>query len=384
MASAPARARNSLLALGLVSLAGPALAAPPRIIKSYDIAQRKESPTFASVSRIRIVDRGALVFLGHGLWKEQHLLHFVEVEGGRRFTVEAPLAAFVKKRFPELEGSGFPKLKMQRLAFYDRKAGRAALIVRHGRRGDRKTLYLRWSLKSGTITSTPLLASQQPRGAWTHFTPLGYLATKKAAYLLRRSKVSKEGGYDYRLIALAEQGAPRELLRWSSKRSVRVNHLRAGLMTLGGGILVPEYAERPVQGPPPVGKWIDLESGSSKTFPVPTTPYGVARSADGRFLYLYSSQEGEVWKVDFASGKLLKKRKVGTRGHCLAFLRPGKLMLIRHKGLQLLDPKTLRRKRLYPLRKLLGGGFIHIEGSMVIGVGKLLLKNKPKLYLVGM
>lgn len=354
----------------------------PRIIKSYDIAQNKASPSFAAVSRTRVVDRGALVYLGRGLWKEQHILHFIDVADGRRFTVAAPLAAYVARAFPNLSGSGFPQLKLDDLVFYDRRAQQAALIVRHGRRDHRRSFYLRWSLKSGEVIGTPLEEGAAPHVEWSTFTPLGYWSKTGQAYLLRGDKLAGGQGYAYEVLAMAARGKPRRLARWRARRSLRMSYLGAGLAAMGGGVLIVEYAERASGGAAPMGTWLDLESGNKKTFEIPLTTYGVARSPDGQTLYLYSAQLGEIWKVALASGKALVKRKVGALGHALGLVRKGQLMLIRHKGLQLLDSSSLRKKRLYSLRKLLGGGFIHIEGSIVLGEGKALIKNKPKLYLV--
>jgi hypothetical protein len=404
-AAAPARvAAISLAALPLAILLLPATAveAKPitfRVVKEFDGTQRTASPSFAGMQDPMPVDRGRLLYLGHGIWGEHGTFHFLELKTPehRERTVDAPLAAFFEKSaevFPNAKGTGFPTYRVGGLLYYDEARGEAALTL-----SEEKVLF--WDLGKNAISGFESFP-RGPSTVWQSIMAVGYDPATGEGYVLLHEGLTSEPPP-----AEPPPGDRRALRGPGILRQRTVDHSRATVFALRDGkarriasattkgslsrgpffdekgwrVLVPEYDELPLKGDEPRGHLFDLKSGAVSTIEIPVTAYGFAFSPDGRRVHVFSSQLGEVWTVDAKTGKRTARAKVGKLGFTLGFYREDTLLLLKNAGLLFLDPSTLTRRTFIESRKLFPG-FSHFEGSAILPEGRVALKNWNKLYIV--
>jgi hypothetical protein len=330
----------------------------PRIVKVFSVKQSTKKPTFYGNSRQRILDRGRLLYIGRGMWDQQHVFYLADLKTLTKRSVTAPLAAFWSQataQFPGAAGSGFKALSIERLLFYDTQAQAAGLLVATKPYSKRKWYYLAWDLKQNLITTAVLLGGRRDDLSYTSFASIGFVAENATFYMVR---LEREKGTSKRSVTLlAIKGAKmREQLRFATQRGLHSAPWRVGIKN-PRRVLIPEYAELPVKGDPPKGYLVDLIAGTKKDLEIPVTPYGVAYSQGKRpWIYVYSAQLGELWRIDPKTGKRVQKLAVGKRAHALGFIKPGLLMLVRNKGLQpVAVGRRLRKRRMVPLSRYFKG-----------------------------
>lgn len=370
----------------------PATGAPPvRVRARISLAFRTSPPTFTR-SALRPVDRGRQMVLGNGLWAEQERFHLLRLSDNRRHVVTVPFADFVRRN-PRMKvdpDDGRPlhkQFEVRRLLFYDTDNGEAGVEVadRLSRRRVRRHFFLYWNLRKQRITAATLVARSQPGKTLSQSLVLGYDHARRDFFFARQIYTwtrTPDGRRKGRTVTVVRfnAGKPGVLCRFTSARAIQNRPLYDRARRR---VLLTEYAELADAEPPPRGFIVDLAAGRARSFEVPLTTYGEAFSADGSRLYLYSSQLGQLWSVDPATGRQVRRAlKVGKTGHALGFVRPGQLLLIRNAGLRLLRVRDdrLRRGRFIPIRRLYKG-FSHVQGSRVVPGGAL-IRNGDQLHVV--
>ena len=347
------------------------------------LERRKETPSFVK-ARLRIMDRGKLVYVGKGMWKEQERFILRQLDDGKEVELKAPLAACLAAHpeiFPGAEGAGFPQFYVEKLLFVDREALRAGI---HLVNQDRKKkiyshYYLGWDMKNNVIDHIePLGIRDKKTVQLLSVMPIAYRPGKKEMVVQVQAWRQTDDDIkinDQKLIGFGPD-ARREIASWTTNRDARRNYLDSEHKR----VLITEYAEKGTPGPPPLGHLLDLETGARQAVTLPVTAYGAAFAPDGKKLYVYSNQTRVIWIIDLAKGKKLKQVKVGGGGHALALGPAGRLMLLAHRGLIFLDPKKLTRRQFFPTAKVFSGR-AWIPGS-VLTKNQAIMRNGDKLVIV--
>ncbi len=347
------------------------------------LERRKETPSFVK-AKLRIMDRGNLVYVGKGMWKEQERFILRQLDDGKEVELKAPLAAFFAahpETFPAAEGTGFPDYFVEKLLYVDREGLRAGIhLVKKERK---KKLYshyhLGWDMKNNVIDRFDLLGVRDKKTVQLlSVMPIAYRPAKKEIILQVQAWRKTDDDIkinDQKLIGFGPD-TRREIASWTTNRDARRNYLDSEHKR----VLITEYAERGTPGPPPSGHLLNLETGARQTFTLPVTTYGAAFAPDGKKLYAYSNQTKVIWIIDLASGKKLKQVKVGGGGHALAWGPAGRLMLLAHRGLTFLDPKKLTRRQFFPTAKVFSGR-AWIPGSVLTN-NQAIMRNGQELVIV--
>ncbi|MBW2701580.1 MAG: hypothetical protein JRF33_12255 [Deltaproteobacteria bacterium] len=347
------------------------------------LERRKETPSFVK-AKLRIMDRGNLVYVGKGMWQEQERFILRQLDDGKEVELKAPLAEFFAahpETFPAAEGTGFPDYFVEKLLFVDREGLRAGIhLVKKERKKKRYSHYhLGWDMKNNVIDRFDLLGVRDKKTVrLLSVMPIAYRPVQKEIILqvqAWRQTNDESKINDQKLIGFAPD-AKREIASWTTKLDARRNFLDSD----GKRVLIVEYAEQGSAGPLPSGHVLDLETGAKQSFPVPVTSYGATFTPDGKKLYVYSNQARIIWIIDLASGKKIKQVKVGGGGHALAWGPAGRVMLLAHRGLTFLDPKKLTRRQFFPTAKVFSGR-AWIPGS-VLTKNQAIMRNGKELVIV--
>jgi hypothetical protein len=380
-----------LLWTSSAALARRAAGGKPVVRRVVSIKQRTSSPSFTA-QELRVVDRGRLLALGNGLLAEQETIHLLRLSDLKQLTVQAPLGAYVHANpgIKVSEQDGRPihrQFLVQRLLFYDARHREAGIQVadRFGTGRVRRHFFMHWDLAKGQLTEATLVA----RGygaSHSDSLPLGYNHQRREFYYVRQiyERGAQRGKGRGRTLTIVgfKAGKPRVVVQFRSHRSMqRKTYFDAA----GQRALLLEYAELADKDPAPLGFLVDLARGKVRSFEIPLTAYGAAFAPDGRTIFIYSSQLGELWQVDSTSGaRTAPILKVGKQGHALGLVRPDSLLLVRNSGLRYIHLRRgrLRRGRFIRIGALYPG-FSHVEGSRVVPGGAL-IRNGDRLYVTSL
>ena len=382
------RGARCLLATGaaLTALALPAVAAaqPLKECKTVPLTLRTRSPSFASSTPLRMVDRSRRVFIGTGITKEHETMYMLRLKDLNTETAAVPLDSYVRGNpgillTPGDRRPAHEQFWIRHLLFYDTVNKEAGVEVsdRFGNNNVRRHFFIHWDLRRQKLTQATLVARGRPGASHAASVAMGYDHARKEFYYARQIYRT---GTQRRTVSVIGfiAGKPRVVAQFRSERAIQATtyfdqpRQRAVLV---------EYAELATPTPPPRGHMVNLATGKVVSFPVPLTCYGVAFGASGKRIYAYSAQLGELWVLDATTGKRLQKQKAGKQGHALGLISPKQLLLIRNTGLRSFDVgKRLRRRGFIPMSKFYKG-FSNVDGSLVIRGGAL-VKNGEELHVV--
>ncbi|MBU1535441.1 hypothetical protein KKF84_08970 [Myxococcota bacterium] len=342
-----------------------------------------KKPTFAPESYGDLMDRGQLFHLGRGLWFEQGAFYFLKTGDLKKIMVQAPVQKFLlseKVLFPAAgQGVKLPEYSVQRLLFYDSKDQVAGIHL-----GDKyiysnggRQFYLHWDLKHKKITHAVLLATKTPLDSWVSIKRIGYDPASKELYIMMVSKQKQTSLKQYTVKILALKGGKKRLLysfntsgRFSMNPSFDAGNRQA---------LLVEYAERGHK-PAPMAHLVHFDRKRQISFHIPVVTYGVAFSADGKHIYAYSAQSGQVWTIDAKTGKRLSSRRLGSLGHAAGLVFPGIVLVVRNKGFHFLGTKNLKELQYVPITQF-HKGFNHTQGT-IVGPGRIYLRTSDLLRVI--
>jgi hypothetical protein len=379
--------------LGLLAIPGLALSAPPpaRTAASrvfirrgqVSLAQRDESPSFISAEQLRLVDRGRLVHIGSGITAEHEMLYLLRLSDLSPQSVRVPLDAFVRdnpgiKADENDQRPTHEQFWIRHLLFYDSSNGEAGVEVvdRSGSDGVRRNFFIRWDLRANRLDRATLVARERPGTSHAESLALGYDPKLREFYYVRQIY----GERDDRLLHVIafSEGKARVVAEFRSRRPLRretyfdAQRQRA---------LLVEYAELANPEPPPQSFLVDLAGAKVTSVATPLTAYGVAFAPDGRRVYAYSSQLGEIVTLDTASGRLLATVRAGKLGHALGQVSPAELLLVRNSGLDFFRlGEPLRPAGSIPMARI-ASGMTHVSDSLTIEAGAL-VRNGDLLHVL--
>jgi hypothetical protein len=333
----------------MLSASGPSVA----LQKKISVRQTTASPSFHPVQYPVVMDRGNLVNIGRGLFKEQDVFYFFDTRSLQQFKVKAPIAGFLESNletFPKARGAGWPKYATNRLLFYATIDKRAGILFNDTEGFVRRLFFLLWDLETNTISRFDELGTGNLRGRWMDVLPLGYDPELRQGIvrMLILEKATSNMPATVKLMTLGT-AKPRVIATVELRRHLKdPPYFDYGLRRA----MLVEYGENPLKGPKPTGYLIDLDRGKVVQCRIPVVAYGVAFGPGGKKVYVNSYQTGEVWAIDGRSGKRLSKRKVMRGGWALGFVAPDKLLMLNGRGFHFVNPKTLKRTKFLPYRNL--------------------------------
>lgn len=294
-------------------------------------------------------------------------IHLFDTERGATVQVFAPLDAFVRDHPQE------PVRTFNKLLCYDRGYGRGGILAADQQFAPRRFYYLDWDLEVNRIERAILLGKETEVGKLEiYFRPIGSSAEKRECYVaVHRPEVTE-----------IPRGAP-----WKSHETITV---------LGIGEKVREVASfrtwRPKKGYYDVQRnrsaFIEygedkqdrqrgfvVDHGSGRVlgpFPVPKVAYGFAFDPDGKTVYAYSNNRGELWAIDLETLEVVRKAKHGKLGQALGLFDPDTLVLIHNGGIDFITRKTLKKRETIAMNQV-DPRIRLIEGSIVLP-GRLILR----------
>lgn len=101
----------------------------------------------------------------------------------------------------------------------------------------------------------------------------------------------------------------------------------------GKRLALAEYYDRAAKRefeavPPPQVYVIDLEAKKVAQYPIPTTPYGLSFSRDGRYLAVGSHEQAEIIRIDLEAGRIDRRTKAQTHIQTFATTASGDSLLV--------------------------------------------------------
>lgn len=144
----------------------------------------------------------------------------------------------------------------------------------------------------------------------------------------------------------------------------------------GKRLFVPEYTEG--AGSNGHGYLVDLVSGTVRKMAIPTTPYGIA--FDEGKIHIASSDSGQIWTLEAATGRKLGQVLCWTHGHALGFVKPNVLVWVRNQSLVFFRTPGPVRTEIVPTTRFYTG-FCHVGGSLVLP-GMIILVNGDEFKVI--
>lgn len=137
--------------------------------------------------------------------------------------------------------------------------------------------------------------------------------------------------------------------------------------------------------PPPQVYVLDLARRTVARYPIPSTPYGLAFSRDGRYLAVGSHEEAVIVRIDLEAGRIDRKVKAQTHIQGFATTASGESLLVMsdHIG----APRSIEVRRwsdlglqqtIAPSRLFPGIAGIHPSGIRATADGRLLVAPRYK------
>jgi len=196
-----------------------------------------------------------------------------------------------------------------------------------------RTWYVELDVGTGKLLRTAGLATLrdgeqlQVVGADAAGTAAWFAITARAPrgrmLVLRRLDLASLEAHDEQRVTLALRAGKRE-----HEHAVRV-HAAADFSRFA----VVEYVEDGVGMAPGQVYVVDAATGTSFAVPAPSAAYGIAFSADGRYIYLGSAQRGTISRIDVAAGRI-DKQVAGPRflHHLVISAGGGRLFALASSG----------------------------------------------------
>ena len=357
------------LLVSLLCCPGLVRAAPVhKIVAEFPTKFRTESPSFYFAGVPHTLAGGDFIYMGKGVWAEQQIFKLLDTRTHKLVSLEMPFDKFIAanaRRFPRKRDKLFMDYPIRRLLFYEPGAKRAVFVFDHRR--DRKSYLAVWHTDGNRID----IAADYTitRKQWMDLKPVFFDAEKQTFYLRQvwgpmGTKPWETAPHQVKLIAMSTNGATETVTQFESQRNLlRYYYVDAPRKR----VLFPQYAEKAGKGPKPKGWLVELGNGSKKEFEMPVTAYGGTFSPDGRHIFLYAAQIGQLLKLDAESGRIVRRKKVPKRGFPLGYCGKDRLMLVTHRGVLFFHPKTFKRTAMVPMSAFYEKKTAHVEGSLVVG-----------------
>lgn len=338
-------------------------------------------PTFVEGNNPYFVNGGKWLFIGQTADFDEPGLYFYDTKSKEKIYKPIPLETYYLAHTTdflgqlETKGKRLP-LTIYEFLFYDEVAMRAGFVMENKAKSSKakKYFYVGWDLSTNSIDVVEPIYEipEEDKKSFAQSSFIGYSEKDKVVYFTfavdadLKDDVSEDvNAYVYKV-----QNQSLTLLK---EYKTKFYPYTPEFHPETNQFVIACYAEA-FQNRNPTGYLFQLDTNNFQAFSIPSTPYGISFSNDGKFLYMASADTGEVRMYNTNNLADVKKSKWGTHGHKLGFWKEGELVWVRNSGLHIYDPKTLKQKKVIPTKKFFKN-HINVSGSAFLPNQKLLLRN---------
>ncbi len=346
-----------------MGLAPPAAraATPAFKVLQHTVTKQSDVLVYYTWKLKHLVDRGRAAYLGLNM--QRNVAGFMDLEAHKACGMPLPpmqLATQLENR---------PGYYVEDLLCLDVETKTVGMLVSNAQLQASRYWYVEWDLASGEFRRSLPLAATSFASVAFGFQAIAFSPARRECMIAvtQQGQITVVGaGEQLRTVTTF---AP-ELKLTPKQLYYDAEHDRA---------LFVEYAELARESAK--GYLVELGSGEVHAFHLPKVTYGVAFDPEGKTLYAYSAQSGEVQTIDLATGEVARERGVGTMGHALGLVDKETLLLVRNDKLHWLDKTTLEEKAALSPKEI-DAGVVLVEGSIVLRKGLLLHSGLYDLFEV--
>ncbi|TGM46599.1 hypothetical protein EHQ92_01360 [Leptospira biflexa] len=338
-------------------------------------------PTFVEGSNPYFVNAGKWIYVGKTADFDEPGIYFYDTVSKQKIYKAIPLESYYQAHTAdflgqiETKGKRLP-LTVYEFLFYEEANGRAGFVLENKAKSSKakKYFYVGWDLNSNSIDVVEPIYEipEEDKKSFAQSSYIGYSAKDQSAYFtfavdadLKDDESEDVSAYIYKI-------QNQNLTKLKEYRS-KFYPYTPDFHPESNQIVIAAYAEA-FQNRNPQGYLFQLDSNTFQSFSIPSVPYGICFSKDGKSLYMAAADTGEVRVYNTTNLSDVKKSKWGTHGHKLGFWKDGELVWVRNSGLHIYDPKTLKQKKVIPTKKFYKN-HVNVSGSAFVPFQKLLLRN---------
>lgn len=338
-------------------------------------------PTFVEGNTPFFVNGGKWIYLGRTADFDEPGLYFYDTLSKERIYKSVPLEAYYIMHATEFVGQIETKgkrlpLTVYEFLFYDETTNRAGIVIenKHKSVNSKRYFFVGWDLATNTIDVVEPIyeIAEDDKKSFAQSSPIGYSQEDNIGYFSFAVDADLKDDESEDVIAFIYKIQNQNLVKLKEYKS-KFYPYTPEFHPESKQILIACYTEA-FQKRNPMGYLYKIESNSFQEFSIPSTPYGISFSKDGKYLYMAAADTGEVRMYNTDNLSDVKKTKWGTHGHKLGFWKEGELVWVRNSGLHIFDPITLKQKKVIPTKKFYKN-HVNVSGSAFLPFRKLLLRN---------
>ncbi|EOQ95938.1 hypothetical protein LEP1GSC195_3766 [Leptospira wolbachii serovar Codice str. CDC] len=338
-------------------------------------------PTFVEGDNPFFVNGGKWIYFGRTADFDEPGLYFYDTESKARIYRSVPLEAYYSTHATEfvgqieIKGKRLP-LTIYEFLFYDETTHRAGFVIenKHKSVNTKRYFFMGWDLETNTIDVVEPIyeIAEDDKKSFAISSAIGYSQADNTGYFSFAIDADLKDDASDDVTAFIYKIQNQNLTKLKEYKS-KFYPYTPEFHPESKQILIACYTEA-FQKRNPVGYLFKIESNSFQEFSIPSTPYGISFSRDGKYLYMAAADTGEVRMYNTENLSDVKKAKWGTHGHKLGFWKEGELVWVRNSGLHIYDPISLKQKKVIPTKKFYKNQ-TNVSGSVFWPFHKLLLRN---------
>ncbi|PJZ47303.1 YncE family protein [Leptospira brenneri] len=338
-------------------------------------------PTFVEGDNPVFVNGGKWVYLGKTADFDEPGFYFYDIESKTRIYRAVPLETYYLTHPTEfigkIESTGkrLP-FTIYEFLFYDEVTRRAGFVIenKHNSTNTKRYFYMGWNLATSTVDVVKQIyeIAETDKKSFAISASIGYSPEDATGYFVFAVDADLKDNESTDVTAFIYKIQNQNLTKLKEYKS-KFYPYTPEFHPESKQILIASYAES-FQNRNPTGYLYKINGDSFSEFSIPSTPYGISFSKDGKYLYIAAADTGEVRMYHTDNLSEVKKTKWGTHGHKLGFWKEGELVWVRNSGLHIYDPITLKQKKVIPTKKFYKNN-VNVSGSVFLPFTKLLLRN---------
>lgn len=338
-------------------------------------------PTFVEGNNPFFVNGGKWIYLGRTADFDEPGLYFFDTKSKERIYRSVPLEAYYITHSTEFIGQIETKgkrlpLTIYEFLFYDESTQRAGFVIenKHKSVNAKRYFFVGWDLSMNQIDVVEPIyeIAENNKKSFAQSSAVGYSQENNTGYFTFAVDADLKDDESEDVTAFIYKIQNQNLTKLKEYKS-RFYPYTPEFHPDSKQIVIACYTEA-FQKRNPTGYLYKLDSNEFQEFSIPSTPYGISFSKDGKYLYMAASDTGEVRMYNTGNLNEVKKSKWGTFGHKLGFWKDGELVWVRNSGLHIYDPITLKQKKVIPTKKFYKN-HVNVSGSAFLPFQKLLLRN---------
>lgn len=338
-------------------------------------------PTFVEGNSPFFTNDGKWIYLGKTADFDEPGLYFYDIETKLKIYRPIPLEAYYISQPTqflgqlETQGKRLP-LTVYEFLFYDEKSNRAGFVIenKHKSVKAKRYFFIGWDLTTNQIDVVePIFEIEEnDKKSFAQSSVIGYSQEDNTGYFTFAVDANLKDDESEDVTAFIYKIQNKNLSKLKEYKS-KFYPYTPEFHPESKQIVIACYTEA-FQKRNPLGYLYKVDQNFFQEFPIPSTPYGISFSKDGKFLYMAAADTGEVRMYNTDNLADVKKSKWGTHGHKLGFWKEGELVWVRNSGLHIYDPISLNQKKVIPTRKFYKN-HVNVSGSVFLPFRKLLLRN---------